>query len=225
MYESPKGLTVQWVYHDGVDGHPRYRCDRHLSVDVDMYLDWRCVQSTTAIRDRPWLILTASILLPVLLFTAVISLGILGGIMFLFLAHRFWLHLRAASETTSGEFRPTLDSLRAALADFGTETIGRTGIDPALTPLKKYMRLPGQGAGPQIRWQFPTAATQSRPANLTEPVLEEKLFLSDTEGQTPTPTIRRMVEQRIIREAEDAQRARIEQQLRQLEQQLQERTQ
>ena len=70
----------------------------------------------------------ASILFPVLVFTSIVSTFILSGLISLFLVHRFYLHLRAAS-SSSGQFQFSLDSTLAAIVDFGIETAARVGID------------------------------------------------------------------------------------------------
>lgn len=85
----------------------------------------------------------ASILLPVLLLTLITSTCILSFLLFLFLAHRLYLHLTIAAKTDSGEVK--VEHLTQGVKNWADETKGR--VDLGLKGRVRWADLGGAETG------------------------------------------------------------------------------
>lgn len=164
---------------------------------------------------------SASILLPVLIFTAIVSTFMLSCLIGMFLLHRFYLHLKAASTSSEGDFKLSIDSILSASVDFGIETAGRVGIeihptsfvktDYSLSALAKTVRWEDG------EWTDASADTlnekQGTPVAAPAPATAQAVIdpppslsgqtattTSDPETDIETPTIRRLAMQRLAQD-------------------------
>lgn len=138
----------------------------------------------------------------------------------MFLIHRFYLHLHAASTSSEGSFTPSIDSFLSASVDFGIETASRIGIE--IQPTSFCQNKDGEKG---TEGDFSVSALMKRVrwvdgvwTDASNDTLNEKHDATAFAGIDPpmtsvgpnggceddmeTPTIRRLAMQRLAREVE-----------------------